>query len=358
MVIPQFATKNRTSLARDDHSMNIVPSAAFLDDSWLRLYRVTPLEPVVGGFSRSTVWKCNTAEGVAALKAWPVENDRRQELANRLRLIHHAMKVAREDGGLSFVPRVFTAFGNESLVFADGAIWELIGWMEGTASYVHQPSTEKLTAAMHALGRLHSVWNQHFPLAEHGPSLAIQDRIKKLETWTAATRNREYIELMRSKFNNALEVDLAEQTLHAVRLLGGQFQRQLGDLAKQTVPQHLVLRDIWSGHVLFQQERLAGLIDFGASRFDEPSTDVARLLGSLEPCDPARWHAGLSVYQETSHVPVEPARVYVLDQSSTLLAACQWLEWLSSSPHSFEDKRPQAIARWAMHCQRLRLWFP
>lgn len=63
---------------------------------------------------------------------------------------------------------------------------------------------------------------------------------------------------------------------------------QLKPLADVSFRLQPCIRDIWHDHVLFDGDRVTGLIDFGAMQIDTPATDIARLVGSLQSYSPPR----------------------------------------------------------------------
>lgn len=145
---------------------------------------------------------------------------------------------------------------------------------------------------------------------------------------------------------------LAHLTLVHLAARGPALLKELIEVQRVPVPLHFVLRDVWSDHILFTEDRVTGIIDFGAARVDEPATDVARLLGSLEPVDASRWLIGWQAYHaENPHVDVE--RVRLLDRVGTLLAAVQWLQWLVIEPRQFAVPIQQLLSRWQRLLQRL-----
>src|SRR5206468_3640782 len=57
------------------------------------------------------------------------------------------------------------------------------------------------------------------------------------------------------------------------------------------------LCDPWHDHVLFDGDRLTGIVDYGAAKVDHVSVDLARLLGSLVGDDADAWQRGLGAYR-------------------------------------------------------------
>src|SRR5690606_5799306 len=128
-----------------------------------------------------------------------------------------------------------------------------------------------------------------------------------------AGAQREAFRLTSSQPSSASASRLAQQTLMHLAALGPELLQHLIHIQRTAVPLQFVLRDVWSDHILFTEDCVTGIIDFGAARVDEPATDVARLLGSLEPRDASRWLLGWEAYQAANpHVDLE--RVRLLDR--------------------------------------------
>ena len=85
----------------------------------------------------------------------------------------------------------------------------------------------------------------------------------------------------------------------------------------------------------FSPTRVTGVIDFGVVRIDEPTTDLVRLLGSLEPFNAEKCEAAVCIYEQQTGVAVDRRRFAILDQAATLLSAAQWLQWLLIDERAF-----------------------
>lgn len=324
-----------------------------------------------GGLSGAWIWHCQSPRGPVALRGWPAVHP----TPERLRQIHSAMRRAREQG-LETVPSILGNRQGSSFVSDGQRLWELTQWMPGAADYLQAPSTERLQSALQALAKLHMAWRT---TADRGaphqwvhcnsnagdaldvlqaPSPTVAERRQKLEfslQQQVAWRDRVFGSSASQTLpvaapHEAAITALARQTLMHLAAVGPELLPELSELEATPVQLHFVLRDVWSDHVLFTEDRVTGIIDFGAARVDEPATDVARLLGSLEPLDAARWLIGWEAYQ--AHNPhVDLHRVRVLDRVGTLLAAVQWLQWLVVEPRQFNAPLQQLLQRW----QRLLL---
>ena len=213
--------------------------------------------------------------------------------------------------------------------------------MPGRADYLRSPSLPRLQAAMQALAQLHACW-AHGPKEATGlsESPTVRERAHLLSRWLSERASWEHLQGA-----TPLENALIQDTRRYLLQLGPNLLEQLRGLAQQKVALHFVVRDIWSDHVLFSDEQVTGIIDFGAARIDEPATDVARLLGSLEPYDRGRWQLGFQAYHQLNP-SVREDRVQILDQAATLLSALQWLTWLIIEPREFTVPKTQLLARW------------
>ena len=101
----------------------------------------------------------------------------------------------------------------------------------------------------------------------------------------------------------------------------------LRSAARTPVPLQPCLRDVWHDHVLFQGDKVTGMIDPSAARTDTVAADIARLAGSLIGDDRAAWDFALDAYRSVAPLSDTEARlVGVLDRSGVLLSGMIWLE--------------------------------
>jgi Ser/Thr protein kinase RdoA (MazF antagonist) len=117
------------------------------------------------------------------------------------------------------------------------------------------------------------------------------------------------------------------------------------------------LCDLWHDHLLFDGDRLTGIVDYGAVKVDHVAVDLARLLGSLVGDDADRWEEGFRAYRAVRPLsPDEERLAGVLDRAGTLLGAANWLRWLFHEGRTFDDLEAVAnrlrslmerIERWA-----------
>lgn len=333
-----------------------------------------------GGFSGARIWQV-TADGEAfGLRCWPAESGP----ADRLRWIHQVLiHVARS--GFSRVPVPLANFAGESLVEHQSHWWELTPWLPGAADYRQCPSNERLEAALRALAEFHLA-AASFPCGQElrfASSRGLSQRLGLLEQLLTrdAARLRELLQqsiqvgrVFDPSYLQTPSNDLGppacaprEESLdrcpeihrRAAQLLAAfdQFAeplcRELRLAVDCTLPLQPCIRDIWHPHVLFTDNRVTGIVDFGAMRWETVCGDVARLLGSLAGNDREAWRRGLAAYAEVRPLnDRERSLVTLFDSSGTLLGGMNWLRWIYLEQRRFD--RQAVLGRLDELCERLQ----
>lgn len=151
--------------------------------------------------------------------------------------------------------------------------------------------------------------------------------------------------------------ELAQLARDFVAMLPGvvpQAIAQLAPLADNDHPLQVCIRDVWHDHILFDGDRVTGIVDFGAIDVDTPATDIARLLGSLAGDDEALWREGLDAYARVHPLSAAERQVIpALDVAGTILAGCNWIRWIYVEERQFDDPA-QIIARFERLLVRVR----
>jgi homoserine kinase type II len=299
-----------------------------------------------GGFSGAALWRIDAAAGPLCLRAWPAH-----ETWPRLVFRHQLMTQARQQG-LPFIPAVYATLDRAPAVEQRGRLWELTEWMPGRADYSAAPSPARLEAACTALAQLHTIWRVH--ASEPAGCPAVERRLEFVAQWR---------QLLRSGWHPALGagdpltplVERAWRRLPAaVERVPERLQLWIGSRQRRQP----CLCDVWHDHLLFEGDRLTGLIDYGAVKVDHVAVDLARMLGSLVQHDTDAWRAGLQAYRRLAPLDAEEEQLaYALDETGTVLGAANWLRWL------YEEKRPSpdwaAVARrFAEVVERLEVLIP
>lgn len=291
-----------------------------------------------GGFSGARFWKITDAPEAFCLRRWPIQASRDER---RLHWIHRQLATAHA-AGCDFLPVPVIGNDRETLVEHEGYLWQLEPWMPGHASYRVDPSSEKLVAAMQALARFH-VALRKTPCRQEPPP-GILTRVSRLcQLFEGSLPTGQFL-----KIENAADGFKG----HAgIRVAGARICKRFRELAprihellnrEKTVPVEIqtIIGDVWHDHVLFTDDRVTGIVDFGAMRMDTPAADVARLLGSLAGDQPNARKIGLEAYQNTVPWIFEPTLIELFDDSTTLLAGLNWLEWICVEGRDFGDLQP------------------
>lgn len=330
------------------------PEVAAVLDRYPVDCRPTRCVPVIGagGFSGARLSKLITPRGQLVLRRWPSAHPSPE----RLRFIHDVLRhVARL--GIDFVPVPLAATNGETFVEEDGHLWELAPWLPGEANYIRLPSEKKLIAALSTLARLHLALAS-YPNGNALPAVSpgILERQARLAQLLQGGLT-EFSAAVRPEIWPELE-QYAQSILQLFPLAAPRVAAALADAASLAVPLQPCLRDIWHEHVLFDGDRVSGIIDFGALRIESVAADVARLLGSMAGDDAGQWQIGQTAYEALRPLcPEEKTLVRAFDRSGTLLSGCNWLEWIYVDRIEFPD-RPAVIKRVNAIAGRLQRLIP
>jgi Ser/Thr protein kinase RdoA (MazF antagonist) len=290
-----------------------------------------------GGFSGANLFHVEYPGGPLCLRAWPANVSRPQHVES----LHRLQGVAR-DRGLSFVPRVFATTDGLTVVWHAGRCWELQEWMPGRADFHEHPSAARLENACIALARLHDQWDRGN--ANNEPCPAVQRRLKALRQWANITGVGAPLRTV---------VERAERALpHWL----GHLDSWLQPWTTRLFRLHPCLCDVWHDHVLFEGERVSGIIDYGAMKVDHAAVDLARMLGSLIEDDDAAWRVGLAAYRSVRPLSAAEERLArVLDVSGTVLGAANWLRRIAAEKRT-EQEQAAVARRLEILVGRLERW--
>jgi Ser/Thr protein kinase RdoA (MazF antagonist) len=303
------------------------------------------------GFSGATHWQVEQSGRHYVLRRWAYDFQR-----DRLAPIH-AVQAHLAATGLP-VPVPLPRRDGPSLLESDGACWELAPWMPGIADYWSDPRPSKLAAACHALAQLHlaasGVPASIRPEASY-ISPALQNRSERLRSL-----NQGGLEELRAtveRLPTGTEKNLAQEIITLAAKLAPIELKKSHHWRDCELPLQWCLRDVWHDHVLFTDDVVTGIIDFGAASLDSPAVDVVRLLGSMVGDDRDRWQLGLAAYEWVRPLRDEEREVLpYLDSTAVLLAPVNWVRWLyaGSSPLPLFIDRPAALHRLDRLVTRLR----
>ncbi|WP_428304283.1 phosphotransferase enzyme family protein [Lacipirellula sp.] len=287
-------------------------------------------------FSGAGLWRVEHGGQVYVLRRWPPAAGKGCHI-NRITWLQRHLAEA----GLPVATPLQLLEDPESLLFSitskvsgerEISTWTLTSWLPGVADYWTYPRPAKLKAALRTLADIHLAATSFNIADAHGKlrvarSPALSRRADRLATLQAGD-----LAELKSPVTRAPASLTRELAFHAL----AHAERALPRLGHEShrwrdepLPLQWVLRDVWHDHLLFTEDRVTGVLDFGAAAVDSPAGDVARLLGSLVGDDEAAWQLGLDAYASRRQLaPDELAAARFFDASGTLLSAMNWVHWL------------------------------
>lgn len=314
------------------------------------------MKPVAGGLSSSRVWRVVSTKGTHCLKAWPIDSGRILRLTD----IHGKLRELQMNG-VNYVPQVLSARDGTTWLQSSNFLWEVYTWMPGQALGSSRDANKLLPAAISAIARIHDVWRRYTSYL--GASPGVSQRIQTLQQFCQSYSQHKSSQVLSPNLSF-----LAGQTTKYFERHGRRLIGQLMNLM-MPIPVHFAIRDLHSEHILFIDDRVSGIIDFGASKEDEPLLDLVRLLGSVAPLDRDLRYEALDAYHcQRRNLAVgdclngDPPeaqendirhRFALLDEASTLISALNWWQWLVVETRQFHAPTAQLIARWQNLVQRL-----
>lgn len=308
--------------------------------SWLAQAQWVPLGSA-GGFSGSELWRGTCLDG----REFALKGHAAGFSTMHLERVHRWMDAARL-GGMDFIPRVEPTRWGKSVAVGSDRSWDMLQWMPGRADFHEDPSDAKLVAAVEAIARIHRCW-AGLGIREV-PCPAVERRWRVMIAWD---------ELVRSGWQPRYVGDdpIATPADTARRILPTVLPRlrlELSPWLTRPVTVQPCLVDVWHDHVLFLGERVSGIIDYAAAKFDHVATDLARLLGSLVPDQPSRQAAALEAYAAIRPLP-NPELVSLLDRTGVAAAVVNWIKSIYYDGRALADR--MAVAkRLAGLIERLR----
>jgi homoserine kinase type II len=104
------------------------------------------------------------------------------------------------------------------------------------------------------------------------------------------------------------------------------------------------VRDVRPEHFLFEEDRLSGLVDYGAMGVDSVAGDLARLLGEWCDGDSAARREAVDAYKCIRSLdPAEERLINLFESATALLIGERWTRWNFIEHRFFDD--PDAAAK-------------
>lgn len=282
------------------------------------------------GFSGSALWRVTSPdEPPLCLKRWPASHPP----PARLPWIHQVLIHSRQQG-IDFLPKPQVTRAGQTTCDHAGSTWELMTWLPGSVDDSPTPSAQRVAAAFHALAKFHRATADFDQKRAAKPAPAIADRVNR---WQVLSGGEIAVicQAIQQRSIPAID-DLAQEWIARHSTLPREMLNGLTIACQLSLPLQPAIRDLWRDHVLFQEEKVSGVIDFGAMRMDTPLTDLGRLIGSLAKDDATLRETALGAYGEISPLsPSDRQLIDLLDHSGTLIAGWNWLAWLYVEQREF-----------------------
>jgi Ser/Thr protein kinase RdoA (MazF antagonist) len=307
-----------------------------------QLVTVTPATP---GFSGAQVFRVEIEQSAFCVRQWPTGTP-----SERLQAIHGLLRHLGWHTDVP-VPVPIPSTDGRSVVAWEGHLWQVEPWLPGEADFDRQPTEAKLVSAMTGLAKWHQLAAQYEPPhrdtdwllpCHEDRSPTVSARLRGLAQWRAdldAAERRLMVE-PDEQFRH-----LGQQLTIHFRRLAASIGRELQQVESLSVRQQPCIRDLWHDHLLFCDDRLTGIIDFGAVKTDSVACDLSRLLGSLFGNDTSAWQQALDVYEQTRPLTTaEHQLLRPLNRSGILLSGMTWLQRRTENRISAEQL-PRVVVR-------------
>ncbi|HEV3120405.1 MAG TPA: phosphotransferase, partial [Isosphaeraceae bacterium] len=268
---------------------------------------------------------------------WPQEGPER----GKLKQIHGWLADA---GRLGFVPVPLAARDGQTVQEHAGRLWEVVPWMPGAPERLIPPAKARLVAAMGGLAAFHN------SLAHHqitGPSPGMGRRLRELEELVAG--GFQSLEQVLTQRKSDPVCALARRWLRAAPVYAPEMIERLRHVASQPVALQPCLRDLRAEHLLFEGDRLTGLVDFGAMDVESVAADLARLLADWVWQDRTMRAEALAAYAASRRLSEsELALIDAFARSAAVLGAGHWVRWHFVEGRKFDD--PTAVSQGLTRC--------
>lgn len=312
------------------------------------------IELLPTGWSGGQVYQVTTPWKQAALRKWPPSIP-----PGRTSVVHLVQSTAF-DSGLFAVPELIRTPAGTSIVQEDGADWDLSDWRRGHPAPASSPHPEHGRQLASLLLRWYEIGGDQRIIQAFRPILprelfdAVSPRKPSASPGIARRLDiyRQRLPIDQVLFLGTSERSLSERTTHMLAMAGTWFSN-LARYERHPFRIELCLRDVHREHVLYENERVSGLIDFGSIGWDTPAVDIARYLSTFDHF-PSDWLLPL----ETCWVGlVDPSLsraewnrlILLLAVTGAIVSAIQWETWLVRERRPFAS-RERALERW---CNRL-----
>jgi len=296
-----------------------------------------------GGFSGARFWKITVGTTEYCLRRWPNNKPTRSQAD----VIYPTLEYVRRHSDLPLAFPIQTVHG-EPMGRADNAHWELSLWMLGAPIAETEINDEQLRAAARTLAEFHDTTSS-LSEQQHASS-AVDFRCNMIDRlWATQFEQLQATQDVAGIVDSGVKKVLLDQFRYQAHTL----RQQLELLRSVPVLQIPILGDIWSDHVLFNNDEVSGIVDFGAMKVESPCLDIARLFGSYADYSSEALRRGISYYGEFRELnDLDLSLIELYDRGYVILAGMQWLIWIELEQRKFLDNEAvrQRLHRLVRRC--------
>lgn len=292
------------------------------------------------GLSKAIVYRIDTLAARYAMKRWPVtmERERLQEI--------HRFQNHLADSEKPFTPGLVKWSNGNTLLEADGVCWEISDWRPGSPiENLGDVDDNQIRQCAEALASIHSRSESYGTQAIIPPGLK-----QRFDGMVAAIRpqtvkRRRFLDSI-SAHNKYLAANVLNDIyLRAISVIPSVFE-PVKRLSETSTKCFWILRDVWRQHLLFRENRLSGILDFGAARIDWPGLDFVRAFGTLMFESDPRWPIALEHYlNQRPDDSLVLTDLVAIHRASVALSALQWLDWFAEGQFDWTNRSSQVWNR-------------
>jgi len=347
------------------HVLESIPRRA--DSRILSSLRVDDvvINAVSGGLSRNGVF-CGTVGSDAsliqyAIRSWESATYDSERICKILDF--QAYLVGKQIAA----PKPICWLSNERLIPYEQSFWTIESWLAGKSLVGGADVSDSLLSEIvGCLVDLHTAGRNFGTI--HPTSPGITERIRNISDWkerAMVATSEKWISKM-SRFGPLPNVSTEQLSriekgfglaLQVIQYLGSSWVHQLNMFLDRKPRCHWIIRDLWRSNILIDQDRITGVVDFGASRTDWPILELVRCLSSFLQPDDSRWQASLDGYYEQLQTrnaavgaeafdcdwKVDLEGIRTLDHVATTLSLLYWYDWLTSEDFESINRPKPAI---------------
>ncbi|MBT7257018.1 MAG: phosphotransferase, partial [Planctomycetaceae bacterium] len=237
----------------------------------------------------------------------------------------------------------------EPLCRVDNTHWELSLWMPGAPIAETEINDGQLRAAARTLAEFHNTTNSLSQQQRASPAVDFRcNMIDRL--WSTQLKQLKSTRDVSGVVDSGIKKVLLDQFQYQAHAL----RQQLELLRSTPVLQIPIFGDIWSDHVLFNNDEVSGIVDFGAMKIESPCLDIARLFGSYADFSSEALRRGVSYYGEFRGLnDLDHSLIELYDRAYVILAGVQWLIWIEREQRFFLDNEAvrQRLHRLVRRCK-------